>query len=181
MTRSTFIFIVLLLPLNSIAQQDYIITTGGDTLTGKVIRGNLTNHRITIRNAEGRQRFHLREIKEWKNGYMPVMVVPHTGRKRMLWYELLLVTDGKKRLFRDLEYVRGYWIYYVEHDGKYMQLTRESIDNRLVPELLKCRAFAQQYGQRTIRQSDLEKVFEYYNQHCSKSGNNAGTITNPGQ
>lgn len=107
MIKSTVIFIVLLFPLSGFAQQDYIITKKGDTRTGKVNRGNQRGNRLTLKNADGKQKIHLREIKEWKNGNMPVVVVPHTKRKRTIWYELLLEVDGNKKLFRDLKYMFG--------------------------------------------------------------------------
>lgn len=163
----TLLFSLLLWPFFGLAQQDYVITNKGDTLTGKVIRGNLRKSSVTLENADGKQKIHLQNIREWKSGNMPVIVVPHTKGKRTYWYELLLEVDGKKRLFRDMEYVWGQWIYYTEHHGKYIQLTRQSIDNQLIPELSNCPDFVERYGQQTIRQSDLEAVFSYYNQHCA--------------
>lgn len=159
------IIFLFLLPFFSFAQQDYIILHKGDTLFGKVKRGNLAKNHITLKSGKVKQKIHLREISEWKSGEMPVTVISGTTEKRTYWIELLLVADGRKKLYWDIFNVEVKK-YYVANEGKYIQLTNQNIDSMLLSELTICKRFIEKYGQRKILLSEIEEVVKYYNKYC---------------
>jgi hypothetical protein len=159
---------LLFTTVNCYAQQGYVITKTGDTLTGKVTRGNLNRNRVTLSYINGTDKIHLRDLKEWSNGASRVIVVANTTGKRAYWVELKIEVDGKKRLFRDLFHVWGNNMYYFLYNGKYIQLTHQNIANLLKPDLMQCKTFAEEYRLQAIKQSELESVFRYYNRHCTE-------------
>lgn len=161
------ILIILLLPLIGFAQEDnYIVTIQNDTLSGKVVRNNLNTNWLTLENADGKRKIHLREIKVWKNGNMPVMVIPQTTGKRDYWMELLMEVKGRKKLYRDLSHLTGKNIYYTEHKENYIQLTNKIIESKVWQELSECEAFSKKYSRWSGKQSELKRIFQYYNQYC---------------
>ena len=157
--------ILMLMPCLCFAQGDYIILHSNDTLYGEVVRGNLERNRLTIKNKEGKKKIHLREIKEWKSGKMPVTVVSGTRKKHTYWMELRLVLDGRIKLYKDHYHIWSSY-YYIVNENTYIQITNDNLDNKLASELMKCERFSEKYLQVKIRLSELEEVVEYYNKYC---------------
>jgi hypothetical protein len=158
-------YILMLVCCDCFAQQDYIILHSNDTLYGKVVRGNLERNQVTIKNKEGTKKIHLREIKEWKSGKMPVTVVSGKRKKRTYWMELRLVVDGRKKLYED-DYLDWSNNYYIVNTNTYIQITKNNVNSTLISELMKCKTFAEKYSQVKIQLSKLKEAVEYYNKYC---------------
>lgn len=161
-----FYFFLIFTSFHCFAQKDYTITISGDTIFGKVRRGNLNNNKVTISNNNGKQKIHLQEIKEWKTGNMPVTVVKLSKGKKTYWLELLLVVDGNKKLFRDLFHITENRHYYTLFKGKYVQLTQVNMNKFLEDELMQCKLFSEKYKKIKIYQSKLQEVVLFYNENC---------------
>ena len=88
--KSSYIFLLLLIIIynKSFAQKDYVITVNGDTIKGTVIRNNLNSNYLRMKDIDGKNKFHLRDIKEWNNGKMLITVIPIQNKKRTYWLEL---------------------------------------------------------------------------------------------
>ncbi len=149
------------------SQNEYIITTKGDTLFGNVIRGNVFNNIITIKREGKKEKIRMQEVKEYKNGYMPIFVVLHEYKNKKYWLELLQEVDGEKKLFRDIFDTQGSIDYFTLVDEKYVELTPKYIENIFIHELKKCTLFAEKLGNSKIRKFQLKRILTDYNALCT--------------
>lgn len=135
-------YLFLFVACHCFAQEDYIVLNTNDTLYGKVRRGNLASDWVMVKNEEGRQSIHLREVREWKSGDRPVVVIPKTKKKRTYYLELLRVVDGEIRLYKDYFLL---WTdnYFVVDDRKFIQLINENLHEVLLMDLFKCESFSE--------------------------------------
>jgi subtilase family serine protease len=157
--------LLIIISNKSFAQKDYVITVKGDTIKGIVFRNNLNSNYLRLKHIDGKIKFHLRDIKEWRNGKMPVTVIPIKNKKRTYWLELRLVIDGKIKLYQDIFHLTG--SYYSFINGTYLQLNENNIENVLLKELQKCKVFDKAYANRNIKQNEIESMFHYYNRFCT--------------
>jgi hypothetical protein len=135
-------YLFLFVACHCFAQEDYIVLNTNDTLYGEVRRGNLASDWVMVKNEEGRQSIHLREVREWKSGDRPVVVIPKTKKKRTYYLELLRVVDGEIRLYKDYFLL---WTdnYFVVDDRKFIQLINENLHEVLLMDLFKCESFSE--------------------------------------
>lgn len=166
---------LLFIAANCLAQQHYIVTIQNDTLYGKVTRGNLRSNYVKIKSNSGAKKFHLKEIKEWKNGDMPVIVVPDTTKSRKIWLELLVEVQGRAQLLRDLEFVFESNIHHIGFNGQHILITEKNL-NYVWSKWMKCKQFRNKYryfykkhidelAQRH-KMPELITVINYYNANC---------------
>ncbi len=165
----------LLLSSCCLAQQDYLVTSSGDTLYGKITRGNLQRNAIAIRVDGEKKKIHFSEIKNWKQGSNFVEILKDSTGKRTRYHELQLEEDGKARLLWDVFYSRNYE-HYLHINNQYIPFTAYNIEKFIWPELLKCKPFYDRHHVFSVKKvkqiffkhnpSDLKNIIRYYNQHC---------------
>ena len=69
------------------------------------------------------------------------------------------------KLYQDIFHLTG--SYYSFVNGTYLQLNDNNIKNILLKELQKCKVFDKAYGNRNIKQNEIESMFLYYNRFCT--------------
>lgn len=162
-------YILLFICYSCLAQgQDYVILTTNDTIYGEVRRGNLQRNGVKIKTENRKQRIHFRDVKEWKRGPMPVVVIPVTKKNRTYYMELLLVSNGKIKLYKNffLLWRDNYFIF--KNDKHVTQLIDDNMDKLLLNNLKKCKSFSEKYAQIKISLHNIEEAVNYYNTYCSK-------------
>lgn len=103
MIKPAVIFIILLFPLRSIAQSDYVITTTNDTLYGHVTKAfRFFNNKITIQTNDGLKTFTYRNTHKYRTGRQTFMIARVQSPKgKLLDYHCRVVVDGKMRLLQE--------------------------------------------------------------------------------
>ncbi len=175
MLYTRLLLLCFLLSTCCLAQQDYLVTITGDTLYGKIIRGNLQRNVVTIKTAGEKTKMHFKEIRNWKQGNNFVEIFKESIGKRIRFHELQLEEDGKIRLLWDVFYSRNI-DHYLHINNRYVAFTAHNIEKYIWPELLKCKAFYDRYhifSAKTVKKiffrhnpKDLKNTIRYYNQHC---------------
>jgi hypothetical protein len=174
MIRILFLLTTLLIPEVSRAQKEYIITTAGDTLTGKVIRGNLNRNHVVLKNQK-KYKFHLSEIKEWNAGSTPVVVWKDTTGKRTVYHEFAVRIQGKVKLFNDIFYSFDQR-YVIQIKDEFIVPSSINMTNHIWDRFIECKSFTNKYGKYTKEEAgqlfneskitNLKEVIVYYNNNC---------------
>lgn len=91
---------------------DYVVTKKGDTIRGRVHRGNLYRNAVAIRINGKKTLMKFDDIVLWKHRNLEVTIVEHNQSPKHRFTELRLISDGPLRVYDDYFFFQKSFMYF---------------------------------------------------------------------
>jgi len=136
---------------------DYVVTKKGDTIRGRVHRGNLYRKAVSIRTNGKKTLMKFDDIVLWKHRNLVVTILEHNHSPKHRFTELRLIADGPLILYDDFFFHRKTYMYY-RWKGVLYDVRGISNANAFWNDIKSCPFIQQQFSD-TLQQEYVQLKF----------------------